>query len=155
MKRPPRSYLVSPPLFGHDPTAKFHQPTTLEELVGLRQAEVQNAFCNRVRLRLLELSITQKEAAEATGFAYNRLNDCLAGRRRLSLADTQRIELVTGPLLVGLKVHHTVVADAGLRSRFPEAVGKPEAEKAAAAPTTGPQPGRPPTNGGVGRPQGR
>lgn len=57
-------------------------------------------------------------------FGYKFLNECLIGRRKLSLTGMQRIELVVGPILVGLNVERTVITDPDLRRRFPSGVGE-------------------------------
>lgn len=57
-------------------------------------------------------------------FGYKFLNECLIGRRKLSLTGMQRIELVVGPILVGLNVERTVITDPDLRRRFPNTVGE-------------------------------
>ena len=119
-----RRHLVRPNMFGHSDDVEWRQPTNAEGLVRLRHAEVQHAFCQALRHRQRELSVSQKRLAEEAGFAYSRLNDCINGVRPLNLMDIQRIEAIVGPILFGLRVRRTVIVDEGLRERFPLAVGR-------------------------------
>lgn len=109
---------------------EWRQPTSAEWLIGLRQAEVQHAFVAHLRRTLRESGLTQvalsRGGADAEGpplFPYKRLNDCINGHKRMSLADMQRVELITGPILEVLRVERTVIQDPLLRSQYPRAVG--------------------------------
>lgn len=97
----------------------WFQPGTVEDLVGLRAAETQHAVCGVMRERLKGHRIADVE--ERTDFAKKRLGKLLGGHVHLSLNDLQRLELVVGPVLLGLEVKRLVVVNVELAERFPDA----------------------------------
>lgn len=130
----PRDHLVAPGSFGHLGPVEWRQPQDVEWLVDLRHAEIQHAFAARVR-HVVQSTANLTQAGISRGgvnlpenvaplFEYKRLNDCLNGHRKLSVTDMGRIELVTGPILVRLKINRTVITNEKLRARFPLAVGE-------------------------------
>lgn len=104
--------------FGKSPAIEFHQPRTLDELVGLRHAEVQHSFSLYVKA-LIRGRAKQPEVAAACDFGRTRFNEVLNGRAWLSFDDMLRIEQVLGPVLVKLNFTRTPLTHPNLVGKYP------------------------------------
>lgn len=124
----PRTFARNQSSFGRPNEAiAWRQPTSVDDLIGLRAAEVQHAYAVRVRVKMKLPGAAvknQKLLSERSGLEYKRLGKILGGQLNLSLRDAAAIEAVLGPILLGLDVRRTRVVDAELRRRFPQAVGQ-------------------------------
>lgn len=114
----PRDHASRAKDFGKSPAIEFHQPRTLDELVGLRHAEVQHQFSLHVKA-LIRGRVRQPEVAAACDFGQTRFNEVLNGRAWLSFDDMLRIEQVLGPVLGKLKFTQTPLTHPNLVGKYP------------------------------------
>ncbi len=150
----PRDHLIHPGAFGHSIDAEWRQPSSVDWLVFLRHAEIQHAFVARLRRLMRETpGLTQAAIARGTTirpspdepraaefYGYKRLNDGINGHKRMTLVDMQRIEVMSGPILLGLQVRRVEIEDSVLREEYPLAVGgsgSPRARQADAGSVAG------------------
>ncbi|MDR7253378.1 hypothetical protein J2X46_002363 [Nocardioides sp. BE266] len=121
----------SPEQFGFQPNARWKQPTTLDELVRLRHAEMQHEFAFRVRMHLRERGLSQArfigvakdEPDGANWFPKDHFGRGINGTARFTLDQLLRIEQHTGPILTRLKFPRTVLTNPGLIQAVPHADG--------------------------------
>lgn len=124
--------------FGVKRDVGWHQVRTLDQLVALRQAEIQHHFALEVRTRLGR-SITQPDLAHACQMRSLTVNEILNGRRRLSFKQAMRIEQVIGPILLGLRFTPEPITHPDLVGHLPRRIDK-ATEAPGAHPLTRPQP---------------
>lgn len=119
----PREHAERPKDFGKSIHIRWHQPRTLDELVGLRHAEIQHHFALRVK-STIRGRVTQPEVADACDFARTRFNEVLNGRSWLRFDDAVRIEQVVGPILFGMKFERLAITHPNLVDKFPRRMGR-------------------------------
>lgn len=116
----PRSFLVHPDLFGRQGTPAWTHPSTVDQYVGLRAAEVQH----QVSIIVTRLARSDRHSVGSiesdSGMARGRLSKLLRGYSRMSLRDLVAVEGVIGPILVGLPdFPRTIIKSDELLRRFP------------------------------------
>lgn len=119
----------SPKLFGFQTNLRWKQPTTLDELVLLRHAEIQHEFAVRVRSHLREHRLSQTmfvgaahgQDPEANWFPKDHFGRGLNGTAWFTFDQMLRIEQHTGSILSRLKFRPTVLTDPRLIGEHPHA----------------------------------
>ena len=119
----------SPKLFGFQSNLRWKQPTTIDELVLLRHAEIQHEFAVRVRGHLREHRLSQAKfvgAAKGQGqgdywFPKDHFGRGINGTAWFTFDQMLRIEQHSGPILYRLKFRLTRLTDPRLIGDHPSA----------------------------------
>ena len=119
----PRDHAQRPRDFGKSIHITWHQPRTLDDLVGLRHAEIQHHLALRVKAAIRG-RVTQPQVAAACHFARTRFNDVLNGRSWLRLDDILRIEQVIGPILSKMQFQPTEITHPSLAGVYPMQIAR-------------------------------
>lgn len=114
----PRGLLIHAELFGRPGDIEWIRPSSIDEYVGLRAAEVQHHSAVEIVERLRAREQTAAWLEERTGIASGRISKLLRGHAHMTLRDLQAIEGILGPVLITLRFDRTRIEDSGLLRRF-------------------------------------
>lgn len=114
----PRLFLEHPDLFGRPGEVRWRQPTSADEYIGLRAAELQHHLSLVVAERTRASGEPNGRLEERSGLAAGRLSKLLRGHGQMTFRDVMALEGALGGLLAALDYQRVHIEDAVLRERF-------------------------------------
>lgn len=115
----PRLFLEHPDLFGRPGEVRWRQPTSADEYIGLRAAELQHHLSLVVADRARSSGEPNGRLEERSGLAAGRLSKLLRGHAQMTFRDVMALEGALGAVLVAPDFQRVRISDAVLRERFP------------------------------------
>lgn len=114
----PRLFLEHPDLFGRPGEVRWRQPTSADEYIGLRAAELQHHLSLVVADRARSSGEPNGRLEERSGLAAGRLSKLLRGHGQMTFRDVMALEGALGPVLAVLDYQQVHIEDEVLRERF-------------------------------------